>query len=39
LPRVVIAVLENFQRADGNVTVPPPLRPYVGRDLLGGATR
>ncbi len=30
LPRVMIAVLENNQRADGSVVVPEPLRPYMG---------
>src|SRR5438477_547867 len=30
LPRVLIAVLETYQRADGGVTVPEVLRPYVG---------
>lgn len=30
LPRVLIAVLETFQQADGTVVVPPPLRPYLG---------
>jgi seryl-tRNA synthetase len=30
LPRVMIAVLENYQRSDGSVTVPPVLRPYMG---------
>ncbi len=30
LPRVMIAVLENFQNADGSVTVPEVLRPYMG---------
>ncbi len=30
LPRVVIAVLENYQTADGSVTIPPVLRPYMG---------
>jgi seryl-tRNA synthetase len=28
--RTLIAVLENFQRADGTVVVPEPLRPYLG---------
>jgi seryl-tRNA synthetase len=28
--RTLIAVLENFQHADGSVTVPAPLRPYMG---------
>ena len=34
LPRVLIAVLETHQRADGGVTVPEVLRPYVGVDVI-----
>ena len=34
LPRVLIAVLETYQRADGGVTVPEVLRPYVGADVI-----
>jgi seryl-tRNA synthetase len=34
LPRVVIAVLETYQRADGSVTVPDVLRPFVGSDVI-----
>jgi seryl-tRNA synthetase len=30
LPRVMIAVLENFQNVDGSVTVPEAVRPYMG---------
>jgi len=30
LPRVMIAVLENYQRADGSVEIPKALRPYMG---------
>jgi len=30
LPRVMIAVLENFQNGDGGITVPGVLRPYMG---------
>jgi seryl-tRNA synthetase len=30
LPRTVIAVLENYQQADGSVLVPEVLRPYMG---------
>jgi len=30
LPRTVIAILENYQNADGSVTVPEVLRPYLG---------
>ena len=34
-PRVMAALLEHFQNADGTVTVPKALRPYVGTDRLG----
>ncbi len=30
MPRVLVAILENYQRADGGVTVPEALRPYMG---------
>ena len=30
LPRVLIAVLENYQQPDGSVVVPEVLRPYMG---------
>jgi seryl-tRNA synthetase len=30
LPRTVIAVMENWQDADGSIVVPPALRPYMG---------
>jgi len=30
LPRVMIAVLENYQQADGSVVVPEVLKPYMG---------
>lgn len=30
LPRTLIAVMENFQQADGSVVVPPVLRPWMG---------
>jgi len=29
LPRTFIAVLENYQQADGSVLIPPVLRPYL----------
>lgn len=36
--RMLIALLENHQLADGRVTVPAPLRPYLGgREVLGRA--
>ena len=34
--RMLIALVENHQNADGTVTVPEPLRPYLGgREVLG----
>jgi seryl-tRNA synthetase len=34
--RMLLALLENHQLADGRVSVPEPLRPYLGgRDVLG----
>ncbi|MFW6162655.1 MAG: serine--tRNA ligase [Planctomycetota bacterium] len=29
-PRLIIALLETYQQADGSVVVPEPLRPFVG---------
>ena len=30
LPRLVVAILENYQEADGTVVLPEALRPYMG---------
>jgi seryl-tRNA synthetase len=36
LPRVMIAIMENYQQADGSIVVPEVLRPYMGgRDVIG----
>lgn len=34
LPRVMISILENYQRPDGHITVPEVLRPYMGTDVI-----
>jgi len=34
LPRLLIAVLENYQNADGSVTIPEALKPYMGTDTI-----
>jgi seryl-tRNA synthetase len=40
LPRTLIAVLENYQRADGSVEVPTVLRPYLGGlEVITAATK
>ncbi len=33
-PRILVAILENGQQADGSVVVPKPLRDYVGKDVI-----
>ena len=33
-PRVVAAMLEHYQNADGSVTVPEVLQPYFGADVI-----
>ena len=35
LPRVMIAVMETYQRADGTIEVPDALRPYTGFTEIG----
>jgi seryl-tRNA synthetase len=32
--RAIIAILENFQQADGSVRIPRALVPYVGFDVI-----
>ena len=32
--RTLVAVLENYQQADGSVVVPEALRRYIGQDVL-----
>ena len=33
-PRILIAILENYQQKDGSIIVPEVLRPYVGKDII-----
>ncbi len=35
--RALIAVCEQYQNADGSVSIPAALRPLVGADVIGGA--
>ena len=32
--RALVAILENYQQADGTVLIPEVLRPWVGRDVI-----
>ncbi len=35
ISRAMIAILENYQQSDGSISVPPVLRPFVGKDKIG----
>ena len=39
LPRVIIAILDNYQQADGSVVIPEVLRPYTGFDSIPAPSR
>jgi len=34
--RTLIAIMENYQQADGSIVVPDVLRPLLGKDVIGG---
>jgi seryl-tRNA synthetase len=34
LPRVIIAVMENYQQEDGSIIIPEALRPYTRFDVI-----
>jgi len=34
LPRVLIAILENYQQPDGSIAIPEVLQPYVGEKVI-----
>ena len=34
LPRVLIAIMENYQQADGSILIPEVLQPYVGQKVI-----
>ncbi len=34
-PRILIAILENYQQKDGSILVPEVLREYVGKERIG----
>ena len=35
MSRALIAIMENYQRADGSIAVPEMLVPYLGKDVIG----
>jgi seryl-tRNA synthetase len=34
LPRIVIAIMENYQKADGSITIPDVLQKYMGERVI-----
>src|SRR5262245_53409845 len=36
ISRAIIAILENYQQADGSILIPEVLRRWVGKDRIGG---
>jgi seryl-tRNA synthetase len=34
MPRVMIAIMENYQQADGSIVIPEVLRPWMGGDEI-----
>jgi seryl-tRNA synthetase len=36
ISRAIVAILENYQQADGSIVVPEVLRKWVGKDRIGG---
>ena len=36
ISRAILAILENYQQADGSVLIPEVLRKWVGKDRIGG---
>ncbi len=39
ISRALIAILENYQQADGSVVVPEALRPWVGKEQIEPSKR
>ena len=39
VPRVMLAILETHQRPDGTITVPKPMIPYLGKEIIGTPRR
>ena len=38
-PRILVSLVENFQRADGSVAVPKVLQPFMGTDTISATAR
>jgi seryl-tRNA synthetase len=36
ISRAIIAILENYQQADGSIAIPEVLRKWIGKDRIGG---
>ncbi len=36
ISRAILAILENYQQADGSIAIPEVLRKWIGKDRIGG---
>jgi len=34
LPRIILCILEQYQQQDGSISLPEPLRPFMGKDVI-----
>ena len=37
-PRILVSLIENFQKEDGSIEIPEVLRPYMGKDAITNDT-
>ncbi len=37
-PRILVSLVENFQQADGSVTIPTALQPFMGKEVIEKVT-
>lgn len=37
-PRIIAAIVENYQNADGTITIPQVLVPFMGKNVIGSAS-
>ncbi len=33
-PRILVALFENYQQADGSIKIPKVLQPLIGKDVI-----
>ncbi len=38
-PRILVSIVENYQKSDGTIIVPKVLVPYVGKEIISGVAQ